>query len=138
MTLVQWALFGAWEIWGLVVWLGIFRGWRSRGPEATFLCLLMPWLAWALVFLVVVPEVNTALGIASWSEVVSWLVAAGAAACLGIGFSVGIAQRPGWALPAWYRASRNSRTYTRDARVPHQSSWIETYPIQSGERGKER
>jgi hypothetical protein len=138
MTLVQWALFGAWEIWGLVVWLGLFRGWRSRGPEAAFLCLLMPWLAWALVLLVVVPEATSALVTASWSNVVSWIVAAGATACLGIGFSVGIAERPSWALPPWYRASRNSRSYTRVARVPHPSPWLETSPIQSCERGKEQ
>jgi hypothetical protein len=138
MTLVQWALFGAWEIWGFAVWLGIFRGWRNRGPETAFLCLLMPWLAWALVLLVVVPELNTALGSASLPEVVNWLVTGGATACLGIGFSAAIAERPNWALPPWYRTSSNSRTCTRVAAVPRRSSWLKTFPMESCERKRER
>src|SRR5919201_5770011 len=97
MTFVQWLLFGAWEIWGLAVWLGVYRGWRFRGPEARFLCLLMPWLACALVFLVLVPELFP------MSDVVTWLVTGAASLCLTIGFSVGIRESPRWALPPWFR-----------------------------------
>jgi hypothetical protein len=138
MTSVQWALFGAWEIWGFVVWLGIFRGWRSRGPEAIFLCLLMPWVALALVLLVVVPELNAALGVVSLSDTGGWLVAGGSTLCLVIGASVAIAERPRWALPPWYRQASNSSTSTRVIRVPRRSWWFKTFPIQSLEREKER
>jgi hypothetical protein len=138
MTLAQWALFGAWEIWGLAVWSGVFRGWRSRGPEVTFLCLLMPWVAAALVLLVVVPELTAAFGAALLSDLGTWLVAGGATTCLGIGVSVASAERPTWALPPWYRQSTNSGTSTRVVRVPGRSLWLKTFPIQSFEREKER